>query len=177
MSLSVSYPLNIKYQGFDIFVLGSINGFVGDEIRYIKREKLKKSSCLVKLFLDFFRTIFVTEEFDFITCIPSNKNHHLLSMLAQEISYELGIPYYSMVQFFKDIPEQKKLDSYEDRYKNVKNAFTFIESPNIHDRILLIDDVYASGATLKEVLNMFHYKQCFNVVSIIFAYRDMQNDK
>ena len=159
--MSTTYPLYQKYKNYDIIMLGSIEGVTGDEIRRIKKANILNSPYLV-------------EKFDYITYVPSNKNHHLLSVLAQTISDRLEIPCYPFIQFTKEIPEQKKIEHYEDRYINVKDAFSFKNVPDAADRILLIDDVFASGATLKQVLDMFCDKQCSHVLSIIFAYRNMQ---
>ena len=172
--MSTTYPLYQKYKNYDIIMLGSIEGVTGDEIRRIKKANILNSPYLVEKFVQFFKIRFRVEDFDYITYVPSNKNHHLLSVLAQTISDRLEIPCYPFIQFTKEIPEQKKIEHYEDRYINVKDAFSFKNVPDAADRILLIDDVFASGATLKQVLDMFCDKQCSHVLSIIFAYRNMQ---
>ena len=174
--MNIEYPWKLEDQKYDIFVLGALNGPVGDEIRNIKQQNIRASSFLTDLFIDFFNSHFTVDNFDYIVYVPSNKNTDLMKSLAENIGEKLLIPVKTIVQFQKTVQEQKHIESYQVRYKNIKNAFSFSEIPLPEDKVLLIDDVYASGATLKEILEMFYLKECTSIVSVIFAYRQMTQD-
>ena len=64
----------------------------------------------------------------------------------------------------RDTPTQTKFDRRE-RQKNVKNAFALSKknSLNIKDKIVLIDDVYTTGATLNECTKALNSKGFQNV--------------
>lgn len=170
------YPLKLCYQAYDIYALGSINGPVGDEIRRLKANQSTKSSFIKALVSEFYHSHLKETKMDYITFIPSNKNRHFMQDLAEQIGQALNLPVLSVIEFQKNIREQKIIESYEKRYENVAEAFQLSFIPNPVDNIMIVDDVYASGATLKEVLNLFYKNNCLNIVSVVFAYRHMSEN-
>ena len=75
--------------------------------------------------------------------------------------------------FNNEIKEQKYLETLKEREENIKNAFA-LTSPEklINKKILLIDDVYASGFTLKEAIKILKENGIKNIECIIFCYRN-----
>ena len=74
--------------------------------------------------------------------------------LAKEINKQLNISICKDIIKNKNIKEQKLL-SREERYKNIKDAFSLVSDKNIRNkRLLLIDDVMTTGATLYECEKM-----------------------
>lgn len=95
-------------------------------------------------------------EIDCIVFIPSSKKvlkergFNQCEYLAKEINKSLKVEIYKGLIKNKNIKEQKLL-SKEDRFKNIKGAFSLKTNKNINNkRILLIDDVVTTGATLYE---------------------------
>jgi competence protein ComFC len=95
-------------------------------------------------------------EIDCIVFIPSSKKalkergFNQCEYLAKEINKSLKVEIYKDLIKNKNIKEQKLL-SKEDRFKNIKGAFSLKTNKNINNkRILLIDDVVTTGATLYE---------------------------
>ncbi len=70
-------------------------------------------------------------------------------LLAKLISKKLGLKYADYLLRTKKTKPQVKLDSYS-RKKNIKNAFALTKRYTLNTNILLIDDVWTTGATLKE---------------------------
>ena len=72
-------------------------------------------------------------------------------LLAQELSYYTGLPVdsFSLIRHKKTQPQVKF--SGIQRVKNVKNAFS-VKNPEklAGKRVILIDDVFTTGSTLKE---------------------------
>ncbi len=97
---------------------------------------------------------------DCIVFIPSSKKamkdrgFNQCEYLAKEINKQLNISICKDIIKNKSIKEQKLL-SREERYKNIKDAFSLISDKNIRNkRLLLIDDVMTTGATLYECEKM-----------------------
>lgn len=71
-------------------------------------------------------------------------------LLAKLFAQTLGLKYGSLLKRIKNTKPQMKLLAHE-RKNNIKNAFSLISYPLIRDsNILLIDDVWTTGSTLKE---------------------------
>ncbi|MGG7059893.1 ComF family protein [Clostridium nigeriense] len=95
-------------------------------------------------------------EIDCIVFIPSSKEalkergFNQCEYLAKEINKSLKLKIYKDLIKAKNIKEQKLL-SKEDRFKNIKGAFSLKTNKNIKNkRVLIIDDVVTTGATLYE---------------------------
>ena len=83
--------------------------------------------------------------------MPSNKNNNVMDFFADTISKTLNIKKSDDIILNKNIKEQKTLETLKEREDNIKNAFTIKNIENLKNKkLLIIDDVYASGATLKD---------------------------
>lgn len=73
------------------------------------------------------------------------------SLIGQNVSDSLGLAYYNALKRIRNTGSQVKLKGRE-RHQNIKNAFAV--SPGIlmseYPNILLIDDVWTTGSTLRE---------------------------
>jgi competence protein ComFC len=67
--------------------------------------------------------------------------------LAKTISENLGLKIFLGLEKIKETEDQVGL-SFEERLTNLKNAFQVKEKPP--NKIILIDDIKTTGATLKE---------------------------
>lgn len=79
------------------------------------------------------------------------RKYNQSAILAAEISKKINVPvdYNSLKRIRHTIPQVSC--SGKQRSKNVKNAFSIIHPENIKGkRIVLIDDIYTTGSTLKE---------------------------
>ena len=93
--------------------------------------------------------------FDIIIPVPIHKRrlrergYNQSSLLARKLSYMTRMPVVEGVLVrTKHTPSQAKSDNVAQRRKNIKNAFTCASHDISGKRILLIDDVCTSGATL-----------------------------
>lgn len=71
-------------------------------------------------------------------------------LLAKLLAEKLGLRYETVLKRIKNTKPQMKLQAFE-RKNNIRNAFELAVSNQLSDvRILLIDDVWTTGSTLKE---------------------------
>jgi len=105
--------------------------------------------------------------------IPSNKNTNAMSYFSKRISSSINLCLGHNVKFAKEIKEQKCLEHQSEREHNVENAFFIDDIESLKNKkILVIDDVYASGATLKEIIKLLIDAKIENITSIVFTYRE-----
>lgn len=167
MPYKVFFEDNIK-----ITALGDLDKELGDEIRALKKKEIDNPINILNNISGFIKTN--DKKFDILLYIPSNKNNGFMDYFADFISNEFNIPNYNYIKIVKDIKEQKFLESLKERKENINNAFELIEHEKLKNKnILLIDDVYASGETIKEVIKLFkklnfnYYLEC-----LVFCYRN-----
>ena len=70
-------------------------------------------------------------------------------IIAKEIGKKTNKPVVKMLKKIKEISDQAKLDKTA-RLENVRNVFQFCVKPGFTQNVLLVDDVYTSGATMQE---------------------------
>lgn len=97
-----------------------------------------------------------------------------MSFFANTISKTLNIKKSDDIILNKNIKEQKTLETLKEREDNIKNAFTIKNIENLKNKkLLIIDDVYASGATLKELIKLLkEYNLNSSIEIIVFCYRN-----
>lgn len=96
---------------------------------------------------------------DIITAVPLHKNRlkergfNQSELLAKYVSKELAVAYAPKALIkVKDVPPQSSLKTPAERKKNVSGAFAVNDAEIIKGKnILLIDDVFTTGATLSEI--------------------------
>ena len=93
-------------------------------------------------------------------------------LIAKTISAEIKIPYKSnWLRKIKSTPAQSKLTKAE-RLKNIKGAFKLTSRANVNDlSILLVDDVFTTGATTSEIAKVLKKKGAKYVFVVILAKR------
>ncbi len=120
--------------------------------------KYNKNFVAGSILVDFLCDMIIENkiDIDYIVYIPSskraikNRGFNQCEYLAKEINKKLDISICKDIIKNKYIKEQKLL-SKEERYKNIKGAFSLKTDKNIKNKkILLIDDVMTTGATLYE---------------------------
>ena len=91
-----------------------------------------------------------------IVSVPTHWKHRLwrplypAEILAAHVARETGLPHVSILRRLRAGPHQVGL-SYQLRTANVRGAFGMRPGVQLHDtRLLLIDDVKTTGATIEE---------------------------
>ena len=144
---------------------------MGDELRAFKRKKINFPKKILNAFIEYYKSSNLKSEI--LLFIPSNKNNNIMNFFADNISKELNIKKENALIFNNEVKEQKYLETLKEREENIKNAFNIISPEKlINKKILLIDDVFASGFTLKEAIKLLKENNIKNIECIVFCYRN-----
>lgn len=107
---------------------------------------------LLKQTLRAFRHKFGNEEFDLIVYVPPTESGDLVKNFALKISSTLKFPISHKLQKTSRARPQKIFQNYVLKKDNVKEAFFYYDEFEISGKnVLLIDDIFDSGATIKEI--------------------------
>ncbi len=107
------------------------------------------------------KKLFKNELYDIIIAIPISKNrlktrgYNQSELLAREIAKNFGLKLeQNIIKKVKNNIAQSTL-SKEEREKNVKNVYKIINKETMQNKnILLIDDIFTTGATVNECSKM-----------------------
>lgn len=111
------------------------------------------------------------KDIDIVTCVPSGKKnlkrrgYNPADIIASEFSKYAKMDYISdLLIKEKETPPMNKLRKAE-RFKYIKNAFKYNDNHILFDaHVLLIDDVYTTGATTGECARILKKKGVENVM-------------
>ena len=90
-------------------------------------------------------------KFDLILYVPPTSSGNLVRNFAQKIARVIKVPISHDLKKIRQTAEQKIFQNTYNKRDNVKDAFDIDPEIVKFKSILLIDDIYDSGATLKEV--------------------------
>lgn len=107
---------------------------------------------LLKQTLRAFRYKFGSEKFDLILYIPPTESGELVKTFAEKIAKVLKTPILYGLKKIRVTDPQKTFKNSVLKRDNVKNAFSYEPIQDISGKkILLIDDIFGSGASIKEI--------------------------
>jgi ATP-dependent DNA helicase RecQ len=117
-----------------------------------------------------FRKRFGGEHFDLLVYVPPTKSGSLVRNFAMKLSAALKIPVSHRLIKTRQTAEQKMFENSYSKKDNVSAAFSYenpAEVPGKH--ILLFDDIFDSGATLKEIGKLFSKLDAAIIAPLVFA--------
>jgi ComF family protein len=136
--------------------VGYYEGNLKEAIHKFKYEKkiilkYKLGELMTEKFLKYFPL-----NYDIIIPVPLHSNRETIrgfnqsEELCKILSYKTGINYNNLIKRIIDTEQQANIKG-EERFNNVRNAFTISENNLIKEKkILLIDDVLTTGSTAGE---------------------------
>jgi ComF family protein len=94
-------------------------------------------------------------------------------LLAKAVASHFSLNFHPKILFrIKNNPPQAKINNFSDRKENSKNIFQ-ISSPNLNlikgKWIILIDDVYTSGATMQEAAKILKKNGAKKIIGLVLA--------
>ncbi len=167
--------LDVESKGSNIVngVAGSYYG-VSNVGAAIHRSKYEKGGdfpdFLLTLVLKAYRRKFGQGKFDLIVYIPPTSSGDLVKNFAFKVAQVLKFPISDNLRKKRQTQEQKIFENNYLKSDNVKDAFTFAIPEEINGKsILLIDDIFDSGATMKEAGRLLTNFGAIKIVPIVIA--------
>jgi len=136
--------------------------------KYVTKEDYP--DFLLRLTLKAFRKRFGQEKFDYIAYVPPTSSGDLVKNFAIKLSQVLNIPVTHELVKIKHTREQKTFDNNYLKTDNVRGAFAFQDPGKLKGKsILLVDDIFDSGATLKELGKLLTNFGVIKIAPIVIA--------
>lgn len=143
--------------------------------------KYRGKQSLVKVFS---QLLMITYEYyfkdlkiDYLTFVPIHKNRLLergfnqAELLTIELHKLLGIPLIDCLERKKDTDKQSKQGKKE-RFRQIEDSFMIKENVGlllVNKNILIIDDIYTTGATIIECANVLKIVKARNIYSLTLS--------
>lgn len=124
-------------------------------------------TILLKQTLKAFGKTFKEQKFDLVLFVPPTKSAKLVENFANKIASTLKLPIAPLVKT-KETKEQKIFQNAALKTENIKDAFD-VNIDIIDKSILLIDDIFDSGATIKEIGKMLTKKGAKVIAPLVIA--------
>ncbi|WP_052911689.1 RecQ family ATP-dependent DNA helicase [Riemerella anatipestifer] len=125
---------------------------------------------LLSLILKAFRKKFGQEKFDLVVYVPSTSSGDLVKNFATKVAQVLKFPISHNLQKARNTSEQKVFENGYLKAENVSGAFTYTKPEEINGKsVLLIDDIFDSGATIKEIGKILTNFGAIKIAPIVIA--------
>lgn len=125
---------------------------------------------LLKLCLKAYRKKFGQEKFDFIAYVPPTSSGDLVKNFATKLSQVLKFPITHDLVKIRKTKEQKVFENGYLKSDNVSGAFSFNNPVVLAGKsILLVDDIFDSGATIKELGKLFTTFGAIKIAPMVIA--------
>jgi ATP-dependent DNA helicase RecQ len=110
---------------------------------------------LVVRAIEIVRTRYPLNMLQGIVSVPSTTGNTLVDVFAQQVAHMLGLTYFPALKKIRPTHKQKSLTNRVQKEENMRDAFGVQSVSAIAGRtLLLIDDIYDSGYTLREAAKM-----------------------
>lgn len=123
---------------------------------------------LVNLLYNAFSKAFGKYEYDLILYVPPTHSGDLVKHLAENFAQKAGIPISHSLKKSRETQEQKMFQNKVSKQANISDAFDIDEDVK-GKNIILIDDIYDSGATVVEISQMLSKKGAKFVTPLVLA--------
>lgn len=170
-----------RHEGVPRYILGAAanydNPVINSLIHYFKYENFQNlAPFLSELILEFLgRTGFDTSGFVLVpiplhTSRERQRGYNQSKLLAEILSEKLKINLVDGLKRIKKTNPQVQAKKSGDREKNVKDCFEVINANQISARnILLVDDVFTSGATINEAVKVLRSAGARKIAALVIA--------
>ncbi len=171
---------NCKANEFDFVQAKSVFAYVDDVVKAVHNYKYNSMRFLSEPFAEYLCSVLSTWSIypDIITSVPLHPNrektrgYNQSKLMAQIVAEKFKIRYEDLCDKVIDNPSQTALTS-ADRRANVKDAYKL--KPEFRrklkgETILIIDDIYTTGATTNELSKILKSVRAGDVYVLTFAH-------
>lgn len=124
---------------------------------------------LLRLTLKAFHKNFKSNDFDLVLFVPPTHSGDLVKNFALKFAKVLDLPVSTQLSKIRETHEQKVFQNGYNKRENVADAFNIEASIVRNKRIILLDDIFDSGSTIKEIGSMLTNKGAISIVPIVIA--------
>ena len=162
-----------------------VTDYVGEVAASIKRYKFQGMQQYAEAYgrLLAMQLLRMRAEFDVLSWVPISKKRlrkrgfDQSYLLARTVASELGFSCVRTLEKVRDNPAQSSLKGAENRRANVINAYRAVAPEHfINRRVLLIDDILTTGATLSECSRVLLTAGAESVICATVAATQLSNN-
>ena len=125
---------------------------------------------LLRLTLKAFRKTFGNTRFDWVLYVPPTHSGDLVKNFAVKFASVIKVPISHKLVKSRQTSEQKVFQNGWLKQDNVKDAFSYLSPEEINGKkIILLDDIFDSGATMKEIGKMLTAMGAETIVPVAIA--------
>ena len=125
---------------------------------------------LLKLTLKAFRKKYGQQKFDYICYVPPTESGDLVKNFTEKLSSVLKIPISHKLKKISVTKPQKVFQNSYLKKENVSGAFKYENPSEIRNKsILIFDDIFDSGVTIKEIGNLLTSYGANTIAPIVIA--------
>ncbi|MBQ8430971.1 MAG: ComF family protein [Clostridia bacterium] len=175
--------LNCKKNNYHFNYAQSVFSYKDNVAKIIQNLKYNSAKYLADPLGEFLykKLIELNWKIDLITFVPlhtkriKKRGYNQAEILADQLSRKSGIEIKNILERDKNTPSQTSL-KVKERAKNMENAFKLIDN-NIKDlNVLIIDDVFTTGATVNEIAKVLKNAKAKNVYVLTLAHTVFKSD-
>lgn len=134
------------------------------------------AGAIAQLMVEKFREV-VVDKFDLVVYVPitrakmRERGFCQTELIARVLAKELGFPLReNLILRVRDNKEQTELNK-EERRKNLEDAFVIDDSVDLSGKsVLIVDDVYTTGATMQSITKLLRGKGADKVCGIMLCH-------
>lgn len=128
---------------------------IGERVyRFKYRNDASQVDWLAARALEVLRQCDFFANLDVMTCVPGtqiDRTYEPVLLFSKKLAPALPLPFYEILRKTRATRSQKEMATKEQKRRNVRNAFAANHPQAVAGRtILLVDDLYDSGATVDE---------------------------
>ena len=117
-----------------------------------------------------YKKYFTKTVFDLVVYVPSSVSGDLVRNFAVKLAEKLKIDISHNLVKVRHTQEQKGFNGVESKKENVRGAFKHADEDEVYGkRILIVDDIMDSGATIKELGRMYTELGAVQVAPLVIA--------
>lgn len=124
---------------------------------------------LLRLTLKAFYRYYRPKDFDLVLFVPPTHSGKLVEVFSIKFAKALNLPISANLSKTRETQEQKIFQNRYNKRDNIAGAFDIKEAEVKGKRIILLDDIFDSGATIKEIGFMLTQKGAASIVPIVIA--------